>query len=108
MDYRMLGGSGCAVSSLCLGTMTFGGETDEAGAHAQLDRFLAAGGTSATATSASSPSPRPRVMGRPRKSHGPLGKTKIFISNGPWFHRLRRQPSTSPPVTVGLPSSPVR
>src|ERR1700722_15705023 len=45
MDYRRLGGSGCAVSSLCLGTMTFGAETDETGAHAQLDRFLAAGGT---------------------------------------------------------------
>jgi len=41
----MLGGSGCAVSSLCLGTMTFGAETDEAGAHDQLDRFVAAGGT---------------------------------------------------------------
>ena len=41
----MLGGSGCAVSSLCLGTMTFGAETDEIGAHDQLDRFLAAGGT---------------------------------------------------------------
>jgi aryl-alcohol dehydrogenase-like predicted oxidoreductase len=45
MDYRMLGASGCAVSSLCLGTMTFGAETDEAGAHAQLDRFLESGGT---------------------------------------------------------------
>src|SRR6201996_2209098 len=45
MDYRMLGGSGCAVSSLCLGTMTFGAETDEDGAHAQLDRFVEAGGT---------------------------------------------------------------
>jgi aryl-alcohol dehydrogenase-like predicted oxidoreductase len=45
MDYRMLGGSGCAVSSLCLGTMTFGAETGEAGAHEQLDRFLEAGGT---------------------------------------------------------------
>src|SRR6516164_2802359 len=45
MDYRTLGHSGCAVSSLCLGTMTFGAETDESGAHAQLDRFVAAGGT---------------------------------------------------------------
>jgi aryl-alcohol dehydrogenase (NADP+) len=45
MEYRKLGSSGCAVSSLCLGTMTFGTETDEAGAHAQLDRFVAAGGT---------------------------------------------------------------
>jgi aryl-alcohol dehydrogenase (NADP+) len=45
MDYRTLGNSGCAVSSLCLGTMTFGTETDEDGSHAQLDRFVEAGGT---------------------------------------------------------------
>ncbi len=45
MDYRTLGRSGCAVSNLCLGTMTFGSETDEAGSHAQLDRFLEVGGT---------------------------------------------------------------
>jgi aryl-alcohol dehydrogenase-like predicted oxidoreductase len=45
MDYRTLGRSGCAVSNLCLGTMTFGSETDEAGAHAQLDRFVEVGGT---------------------------------------------------------------
>ncbi len=44
MEYRTLGRSGCAVSSLCLGTMTFGVETDEQGAHAQLDRFIEAGG----------------------------------------------------------------
>ncbi|HTQ88981.1 MAG TPA: aldo/keto reductase, partial [Streptosporangiaceae bacterium] len=45
MEYRTLGRSGCAVSSLCLGTMTFGVETDEPGAHQQLDRFGEAGGT---------------------------------------------------------------
>jgi aryl-alcohol dehydrogenase-like predicted oxidoreductase len=45
MEYRTLGRSGCAVSNLCLGTMTFGNETDEAGSHAQLDRFVEAGGT---------------------------------------------------------------
>jgi aryl-alcohol dehydrogenase-like predicted oxidoreductase len=45
MRYRNLGNSGCAVSELCLGTMTFGNETDEAGSHAQLDRFVEAGGT---------------------------------------------------------------
>ena len=45
MDYRTLGASGCAVSGLCLGTMTFGSETDEPGAHRQLDRFVEAGGT---------------------------------------------------------------
>ena len=45
MDYRTLGTSGCAVSALCLGTMTFGEETDEPGAHQQLDRFVEVGGT---------------------------------------------------------------
>jgi aryl-alcohol dehydrogenase-like predicted oxidoreductase len=45
MEYRTLGRSGCLVSTLALGTMTFGAETDETGAHAQMDRFVAAGGT---------------------------------------------------------------
>src|SRR3982750_4094768 len=45
MEYRTLGRSGCAVSALCLGTMTFGNESDEKSAHAQLDLFAEAGGT---------------------------------------------------------------
>ena len=45
MDYRTLGNSGCAVSTLALGTMTFGAEADAAAAHAQLDTFIEAGGT---------------------------------------------------------------
>ncbi|HET9077701.1 MAG TPA: aldo/keto reductase [Acidimicrobiales bacterium] len=44
MRYRNLGGSGCAVSALALGTMTFGSETDEEASRAQLDRFVDAGG----------------------------------------------------------------
>jgi aryl-alcohol dehydrogenase-like predicted oxidoreductase len=45
MEYRTLGRSGCAVSAHCLGTMTFGSESDEKVSHAQLDRFVDAGGT---------------------------------------------------------------
>jgi aryl-alcohol dehydrogenase-like predicted oxidoreductase len=45
MEYRALGSSGCAVSVLALGTMTFGRETGEEASHAQLDRFVEAGGT---------------------------------------------------------------
>jgi aryl-alcohol dehydrogenase-like predicted oxidoreductase len=45
MDYRTLGRSGCAVSSLCLGTMTFGAESDEPTSHEMLDRFVESGGT---------------------------------------------------------------
>lgn len=44
MEYRLMGSTGVSVSRLCLGTMTFGKETDEAGAHAQLDAFVEAGG----------------------------------------------------------------
>jgi len=45
VDYRTLGRSGCAVSNLALGTMTFGVESAESCAHEQLDVFLDAGGT---------------------------------------------------------------
>jgi aryl-alcohol dehydrogenase-like predicted oxidoreductase len=44
MEYRTLGGTGTIVSSLCLGTMTFGNESSEEVSHAQLDRFLEQGG----------------------------------------------------------------
>jgi aryl-alcohol dehydrogenase-like predicted oxidoreductase len=45
MEYRLLGSSGCAVSALALGTLTFGNETDQATSFSQLDRFAEAGGT---------------------------------------------------------------
>lgn len=38
MDYRRLGPSGVRVSSLCLGTMSFGGEADEAASAAMFHR----------------------------------------------------------------------
>ena len=36
MEYRLLGSSGCAVSALALGTLTFGNETDQATSFSQL------------------------------------------------------------------------
>ena len=45
MEYRNLGGGGCSVSALALGTMTFGESTDEEGSFAQLDMFVESGGT---------------------------------------------------------------
>lgn len=44
VEFRTLGGTGTIVSTLCLGTMTFGNESDEAVSHAQLDRFVEVGG----------------------------------------------------------------
>lgn len=44
MEYRTLGSTGTVVSVWCLGTMTFGNESDEAVSHQQLDRFVEMGG----------------------------------------------------------------
>ena len=44
MEHRTLGSTGTVVSVWCLGTMTFGNESDEAVSHAQLDRFVEVGG----------------------------------------------------------------
>jgi len=43
MEYMHLGRSGLSVSRLCLGTMNFGWKTEEADAHAIMDRALAEG-----------------------------------------------------------------
>ena len=43
MDYRHLGRTGLRVSPLCLGTMNFGPETDEATGHQIMDAALDAG-----------------------------------------------------------------
>ncbi|MGY1820553.1 aldo/keto reductase [Geodermatophilus sp. SYSU D00079] len=43
MEYTHLGRSGLSVSRLCLGTMNFGWKTEEADAHAILDRAQAEG-----------------------------------------------------------------
>jgi aryl-alcohol dehydrogenase-like predicted oxidoreductase len=45
VEQRTLGRSGCVVSNLTLGTMTFGDESDEDVSRAQLDAFVEAGGT---------------------------------------------------------------
>ena len=45
MEYRYLGKTGMKVSELCLGTMTFGRETDKRESWKMLDRFVEAGGT---------------------------------------------------------------
>jgi aryl-alcohol dehydrogenase-like predicted oxidoreductase len=64
MEYRTLGASGCVVSTLALGTMTFGTETDEAGAHAQLDRFVEAGGSLVDTADVYSDTVSEQIIGR--------------------------------------------
>ncbi|GAA4892143.1 aryl-alcohol dehydrogenase-like predicted oxidoreductase [Stackebrandtia albiflava] len=44
MEHRYLGRTGLKVAELCLGTMFFGGATDEKTSHRILDEYVAAGG----------------------------------------------------------------
>ena len=39
MEYKKLGNTGTLVSELCLGTMTFGGQTNESDARKIMDRY---------------------------------------------------------------------
>ena len=64
MEFRTLGSSGCVVSTFALGTMTFGHETDEAGAHAQLDAFVEAGGTLIDTADVYTPGVSEEIIGR--------------------------------------------
>jgi aryl-alcohol dehydrogenase (NADP+) len=64
MEYGTLGRSGCAISTLCLGTMTFGNESDEKVAHAQLDMFAEAGGTFVDTADVYTAGESERIIGR--------------------------------------------
>src|SRR6478735_12400052 len=44
IEYRRLGNTGTIVTKFCLGTMTFGAESDEATSHRLLDDYAKAGG----------------------------------------------------------------
>jgi aryl-alcohol dehydrogenase-like predicted oxidoreductase len=43
MKYRQMGRTGLMVSEICLGTMTFGSQLDEAGSIEVIDRALDSG-----------------------------------------------------------------
>lgn len=89
MEYRTLGRSGAAVSTLTLGTMTFGKETDEAGAHAQLDAFVEAGGNLIDTADVYTGGTSEEIIGRwlatasPKKRDGVVLATKGRFPTGP-------------------------
>jgi aryl-alcohol dehydrogenase-like predicted oxidoreductase len=96
MEYRTLGRSGCAVSTYALGTMTFGAETDEAGAHAQLDRFVAAGGTLVDTADVYSAGVSEETIGRWLGSRGNDVRDQVVIATKGRF------PMGKGPNDVGL------
>lgn len=71
MQYRKLGNSGAVVSAYCLGTMTFGAESDEATSIQLMDRYVEAGGNFIDTANVYSAGVSEEIVGRWLK-HKPL------------------------------------
>jgi aryl-alcohol dehydrogenase-like predicted oxidoreductase len=82
MQYRLLGRSGTVVSNLALGTMTFGTETDEAGAHAQLNRYLDAGGNLVDTANVYSAGVSEEIIGNWLSTHAGVRSRIVLATKG--------------------------
>jgi aryl-alcohol dehydrogenase-like predicted oxidoreductase len=80
MEHRLLGRSGCSVSTLALGTMTFGSETDEDGSRAQLDAFVAAGGNLIDTADVYSGGASEEIVGRWLATSSPEVRDAVVIA----------------------------
>ncbi|WP_353650394.1 aldo/keto reductase [Nakamurella sp. A5-74] len=95
MDFTTLGNTGTAVSTLALGTMTFGAESDEAESHAVLDAFVAAGGTLVDTADVYSAGTSERIIGRWLAAHPTEAAQVVLATKG-------RFPMGEGPNDVGL------
>lgn len=95
MEYRLMGATGLTVSRLCLGTMTFGHETDIEGSHAQLDRFVEAGGNFIDTADVYSSGESERIIGSWLASRGGMRDQVVLATKG-------RFPMAEHPNGVGL------
>jgi aryl-alcohol dehydrogenase-like predicted oxidoreductase len=82
MEYRLLGNSGTVVSSLTLGTMTFGSEADEPTSHAIIDAFVAAGGTFLDTADVYSGNESERIIGRWLQAHPTEAQQVVLATKG--------------------------
>jgi aryl-alcohol dehydrogenase-like predicted oxidoreductase len=82
VEYRPLGRSGCVVSALALGTMTFGYQTEEKEAHAQLDRFVEAGGNLIDTADVCSAGAAEEIIGRWLASRRELQRDVVLATKG--------------------------
>jgi aryl-alcohol dehydrogenase-like predicted oxidoreductase len=95
MDYRKLGNSGAVVTAYCIGTMTFGAESDEATSHAILDDYFAWGGNFIDTADVYSSGKSEEIIGRWLKARPTEAAKAIIATKG-------RFPMGSPPNDLGL------
>lgn len=96
MQIRTLGRSGCAVSAFALGTMTFGRETDEAGAREQLDTYVGSGGNLVDTADVYSDTESESIIGRWLDSAAPAVRERVVLATKARF------PTDDSPNGVGL------
>jgi aryl-alcohol dehydrogenase-like predicted oxidoreductase len=96
MELRLLGSSGCSVSRLTLGTMTFGRESSEEVAHQQLDTFVEAGGNLLDTADVYSTGVSEEIVGRW------LAARKGTVADGIVLATKGRFPMGAAPNDVGL------
>jgi aryl-alcohol dehydrogenase-like predicted oxidoreductase len=85
MDYTTLGQAGLQVSRLCLGTMTFGRESNKAEGHQMLDRFMEAGGNFIDTADAYSNGDSEKIVGewlKGKTRHDVVIATKVRFGDG--------------------------
>jgi len=87
MDYVRLGRSGLKVSRVCLGTMTFGREADEATSFKLMDRYVDVGGNFVDTADVYSSGGSEEVVGRWLQQRGSRDKvvlaSKVYGVMGP-------------------------
>jgi aryl-alcohol dehydrogenase-like predicted oxidoreductase len=80
VEYRNLGRSGCSVSALALGTMTFGRETAERDSCVHLDRFLEVGGNLVDTADVYADGASEEIIGRWLTSKQPLERERVVLA----------------------------
>lgn len=95
MDYRKLGPSGAVVATYCLGTMTFGAESDESVSHQLMDDYFAAGGNFVDTADVYSNGASEQIVGRWLKAHPTEARQAVVATKG-------RFPMGSGPNDLGL------
>lgn len=95
MDYRKLGHSGAVVTAFCLGTMTFGAESDEPTSHQILDDYFAWGGNFVDTADVYSNGVSEEIVGRWLKSHPTEARQAVVATKG-------RFPMGDGPNDIGL------
>jgi len=96
MEYRLLGASGCVVSTFALGTMTFGDETSEEDSRVQLDRFLDVGGSLVDTADVYSGGASEEIIGRWIATCSPAKRSALVLATKARF------PMGTAPNDVGL------